>query len=38
MLYYIWRIKTSFKGYVDCDFIGDLDKRRFTTNYVFTLA
>jgi hypothetical protein len=26
------------KGYVDSDFAGDLDKRRSTTGYVFTLA
>ena len=25
-------------GYVDSDFAGDLDKRRFTSGYVFTLA
>ncbi|KAL4337997.1 hypothetical protein AHAS_Ahas12G0166100 [Arachis hypogaea] len=25
-------------GYVDSDFAGDLDKRKFTTGYVFTLA
>ena len=26
------------KGYVDSDFVGDLDKRKSTTGYVFTLA
>ena len=26
------------KGYVDSDFTGDLDKRKSTTGYVFTLA
>ena len=26
------------RGYVDSDFAGDLDKRKFTTVYVFTLA
>lgn len=25
-------------GYVDSDFVGDLDKRRYTSGYVFTLA
>ena len=25
-------------GYMDLDYAGDLDKRRFTTSYVFTLA
>jgi hypothetical protein len=25
-------------GYVDSDFAGDLDKRRLTSGYVFTLA
>jgi len=25
-------------GYVDSDYAGDLDKRRFTTRYVFTLS
>ena len=28
----------AVKGYVDLDFAGDLDKRKFTTGYVFTLA
>ncbi len=28
----------SVYGYVDVDYAGDLDKRRFTTGYVFTLA
>eukprot|EP00253_Pinus_taeda_P007470 PITA_07470 len=28
----------SFCGYVDVDYAGDLDKRRSTTGYVFTLA
>ena len=26
------------KGYVDSDFVGDLDKRKSTIGYVFTLA
>ena len=26
------------RGYVDLDFAGDLDKRKFTIVYVFTLA
>ncbi|KAK9230248.1 hypothetical protein WN944_023215 [Citrus x changshan-huyou] len=28
----------TVRGYVDSDFVGDLDKRKFTTGYVFTLA
>ncbi|KAH9701426.1 hypothetical protein KPL71_024990 [Citrus sinensis] len=28
----------TVRGYVDSDFAGDLDKRKFTTGYVFTLA
>ena len=28
----------TVKGYVDLDFAGDLDKRKSTTGYVFTLA
>ena len=28
----------SICGYVDSDFVGDLDKRRSTSGYVFTLA
>lgn len=30
--------KFIVKGYVDSNFAGDLDKRKSTTNYVFTLA
>ena len=30
--------KFTVKGYVDSDFAGDLDKRKSTTGYVFTLA
>jgi len=26
------------QGYVDVDYAGDLDQRRFTTGYVFTVA
>ena len=28
----------TVRGYVDLDFAGDLDKRKSTTGYVFTLA
>ena len=28
----------TVRGYVDSDFAGDLDKRKSTTGYVFTLA
>ncbi|KAH9783217.1 hypothetical protein KPL71_009226 [Citrus sinensis] len=28
----------TIRGYVDSDFVGDLDKRKSTTGYVFTLA
>ena len=28
----------SIVGYVNSDYVGDLDNRRFTTGYVFTLA
>ena len=28
----------TIRGYVDSDFAGDLDKRKSTTDYVFTLA
>ena len=28
----------TVKGYVDSDFVGDLDKRKSTSGYVFTLA
>ena len=30
--------KFIVKGYVDLDFVGDLDKRKYTTSYMFTLA
>jgi len=30
--------KQEFIGYVDSDYAGDLDKRKFTTGYVFTLS
>ena len=30
--------KQEYIGYVDSDYSGDLDKRRSTTRYVFTLA
>lgn len=30
--------KLNLVGYVDADFVGDLDRRRSTTNYVFSLA
>ena len=30
--------KFTVRGYVDSDFAGDLDKRKSTTGYVFTLA
>ena len=30
--------KFIVKGYVDSDFAGDLDKRKFTTGYVFALV
>ena len=33
-----WRSQFIVKGYVDSDFGADLDKRKFTTGYVFTLA
>ena len=29
---------TSVVGYVDADYVGDMDSRRFTTGYVFTLC
>ena len=32
------RGKQECVGYVDSDYTGDLDKRRFTTGYVFTLS
>ena len=28
----------TIRGYVDSDFVGDLDKRKLTTDYVFTLV
>ena len=28
----------SIRGYVDADYVGDLDERRSTTGYVFTLG
>ena len=31
-------LEFTIKGYVDLDFAGDLDKRKSTTGYVFTLA
>ncbi|KAH9697272.1 glycine--tRNA ligase 1 [Citrus sinensis] len=36
----MWTGKSKFtvRGYVDSDFTGDLDKRKSTTSYVFTLA
>ena len=30
--------KQEYVGYVDSDYAGDLDKRRSTTGYVFTLS
>lgn len=30
--------KFTVRGYVDSDYIGDLDKRKSITSYVFTLA
>jgi len=30
--------KQECVGYIDSDYVGDLDKRRFTTGYVFTLS
>lgn len=32
------RLGQNLKGYVDSDYAGDLDKRRSTTGYLFTLA
>ena len=34
------RLKTGkpIQGYVDADYAGDLDQRRFTMGYVFTVA
>lgn len=31
-------LEVIVRGYMDLDFAGDLDKRKFTTSYVFTLA
>ena len=31
-------LEFTVRGYVDSDFVGDLDKRKSTTGYVFTLA
>ena len=31
-------VVVNLSGYVDSDFAGDLDKRRSTSGYVFTLA
>ena len=30
--------KQECSGYVDSDYVGDLDKRRSTTGYIFTLS
>ena len=39
VLHYILEDKIFIvKGYVDSDFAGDLDKRKSTTSYVFTLV
>ena len=32
------RLRQNLVGYVDSDYVGDLDKRRSTTGYLFTLA
>ena len=31
-------LEFTVRGYVDSDFAGDFDKRKFTIGYVFTLA
>ena len=39
MLHYVMEDQSLLSGgYVDSDFAGDLDKRKFTTGYVFILV
>jgi hypothetical protein len=34
----LWRIRITVRGYIDSYFVGDLEKRKSTTSYVFIIA